>query len=680
MDEATFNSLMAAYSAAPADDSLRPANEFMAGLCNASGEATAPLDMTTAAVYQQHTDTSVPQPPAAAYAFSAPPRMPPVGTQTAAGFYSPVFTPAAAANAHPQRYPPNRAHAQPAMGPHSQTTAAPRQGVHGSGPSAPRGGHRYTVPTPLPPRRSLLAASPPTRMDATPSPLPGTPSLPLFPAQAGPPMPPPLSTHPLSAPPLGTLMGGGVFAPSTATLATPRSAFRPLAVPDTPFTMFAPPAPSRPVPAPSTLPGQSTTRIRKIAPAPTRRTMPTPSAPQHMPARSTLPPPTTVLPVPPPGKRVPRQKLAPATTALVAQGVSTLLPQQVASSPPLPPPSHSPTTKSGRSPSAPSQAHASALVASDAAKAGGQQRKHGTAQAAEPAKQRKRARPDAGNDAPTSTKRTATDETWPSRFTLDSAELSVPVGHGVQSHNNTVPPQRSHALKNGRFGANEATPPSTPPDDDDFLSAALKDEGLGAATHATTAAPAPAPACTAPPAPMQGGLCLPPGGGICRDENRTDAQKTVPVPAPAPAVSLIALPTGGGVRGITVGKPTPVKRADGAPQPGPSGATSSAATSRAPAGPSPTAGASGSRSYTGVGGAQSSGAAAGPSKPPGPNGGTKPAGGGNGTAEGGEKAKKKKKETEAQKQARELGERAAKARTNALGCAESGVKRLSWML
>ncbi|EJD39150.1 hypothetical protein AURDEDRAFT_187468 [Auricularia subglabra TFB-10046 SS5] len=527
--------------------------------------------MTTAAVIQQHTDTSIPQPPAAAYAFSAPPQKPPMGMlpmQTTAEFYPPTFTPAAAANAHPQRYPPNRAHAQPAMGPHPQTIAAPRQGAHGSGPSAPRGGHRYTVPTPLPPRRSLSAASPPTRMGATPSPLPGTPSTPLFPAQAGPLILPQLLDVQMAPPLRGTRVQGVVFTPPSAASGMPP---RPPTVPDTPFTMFAPATPTRsmPVPAPpppSSMPGPAAMRGRKIAPAPTRRAMPTLApAPQATPGGATT---SAVMPPPslPPVKQTRRSATSKARPARTTNGSASIVPPTSLPVQPAQAGSRVASTAfGGRTPGP-----------TDVATAVDVQLARQKRCATELSQQHdglKRARPDAGEDSIITTKRAATDDTWRSPSTLD-CEPSVPIGHRVQSNNNLISQQRSHALQGGHSGDNEAAPSSAPPEDDDevdFLAEALKDEEPAAVVHAAGPTPARAPAG---PAPAQGGLRLPLGVGVCPRGIAAPTAKAAP--SPAPAASLLALPTGGGVRGVTMGQPAPVKRADG-PSGAPSGTTAARA-------------------------------------------------------------------------------------------------------
>ncbi|EJD39166.1 hypothetical protein AURDEDRAFT_171753 [Auricularia subglabra TFB-10046 SS5] len=483
----------------PVDNGARLAKEFMVGLSDALDGASAPVP----AVNPQLVAVPMPPPPplhAVSYALDVPLQAPGPSTgtpptQPCAGYN----TPANVARAHPQSATGNPTQQAP--------TPAPRNGAHGAGHSAPQRGHRYAVPTPLPPRCSSLSLSPSTPTGPTPSPLLGTP---LFPAQPGPAMLPLLPTLPRAPPPRGTLGRGMVYAPRIPRSAMPSWAVRPPAPApsDTPFTVFVPPARLLPhqvlaqaMHPPLALPTQSTTRGRKIVPKPTRRAQPKPSAatqPMHVP--------------------VPLQPTPPAP--------------------------------SGSRESAP---------------------EHATLQRG----RCKRAHPDAGHDPAPTPKRAATAE---SRSTLDPAESSVPVGYHIQSENNYISPQHSHALQSALLppplSQEPAAARSSAPTEDDDLTELIGDgpENAGRPTPTVSRAGAPTLA--------HGGLRLPLGRGVL--VGQIGGQTASPPPPPASMPPLLTFPTGGSVRRVAVGKPALVKRADAC----------------GPAGPSLTARASGSRPST----------------------------------------------------------------------------------
>ncbi|EJD39163.1 hypothetical protein AURDEDRAFT_171750 [Auricularia subglabra TFB-10046 SS5] len=548
------------YRAAPFANPVGPLSRLAKGLAAQAfrGEAFSGVAALRA---NAPLPTSYPQPAAAAAAVIPPPHAAayPFGAQTqvettatpSAQPFSGYQTPAPAYTAGYSTHPPSAAGHPPQLpltqpaGVTGQRWTTPHHGTHGARLSAPQDGHRYAVPTPLPPRRSLLAASPRTSFASTPSPVPGTPCTPLFPAQAGPPMLPPLPTLPRAPPPRETHAQGVVYVPRFVGSAMPRAVARPPAPPNASLAMLMAPSTSLSMPPPPPVPGQSTTRGRKIAPAPKKHTLPTPAAAPNMSISSTLP---STVPASAALRRLaPRQGPAPTTSVSATRGVSTTLPHQHAPAPPM----HAYVTNGNHGSSSVVVADSAALVVMGS----GPQRNLAAAKATQRTKrldQPKRKRADVGGDAPPS-KRPATAGSSQARSTLDSQESSVPVGHHVQSNNNIISLQRSHALQIGQSEVGRAAPFTAPADvdDDDVPSLAL---GPAPAT-----ALAPNAACQAAPTPTQRGLCLPLGGGAWPGENARRPEE--PASVPALASSLFALPAGGGVHGVSVRKLAPVKRA-----------------------------------------------------------------------------------------------------------------------
>ncbi|EJD36296.1 hypothetical protein AURDEDRAFT_188443 [Auricularia subglabra TFB-10046 SS5] len=139
---------------------------------------------------------------------------------------------------------------------------------------------------------------------------------------------------------------------------------------------------------------------------------------------------------------------------------------------------------------------------------------------------RKRGHSDAIDDSPAA-KRIATEYGRQSRSTLDSLELSLPVGHHVQSSNNFTPP---HAQQYTPAPLETTSTSLTAATEDGEYGDLFRDDPDDEA------------------APIAARLVL--SGPAHRAANEQNTEVSVPVPAPAQL--LLIHPAGGGVRGTTI--------------------------------------------------------------------------------------------------------------------------------